>query len=80
MTGQKRCSACSYFAGDSNLKNITHDIFLGWPVSLVGRHKDILFAIVEEVYDPDLLEGENTVESTLGPPIRSVFISIASFD
>jgi hypothetical protein len=62
------------------------DIFLGWPVFsarvllLVGHHKDILFAIAEEVYDRDRLKGENAVESTLSPPIRVAFISFASFN
>jgi hypothetical protein len=67
-------------------KKITHDIFLGWPVFgapvllLVGHHKDVLFAVVEEVYDRDRLKGENAVESTLSPPIRTAFISFASFN
>jgi hypothetical protein len=65
---------------------ITHDIFLGRPefgahvLLLVGHHSDILFAIVEEVYDRDRFKGENAVESTLSPPIRAVFISFASFN
>ena len=68
-------------------KKITHDILLGWPVFgayvllFIGHHKNVLFAILEEVYDVDRLKGENAVvESTLSPPIRAVFISFASFN
>lgn len=67
-------------------KKQTYDIFLGWPVFgahvllLVGHHRDVLFAIVEEVYGRGRLRGENAVESTLNPPIRAVFITFASFN
>ncbi len=38
---------------------------------LVGHHKDVLFKIVEEVYDHDRLKGENAVECTLSPTNQS---------
>jgi hypothetical protein len=62
-----------------------HDIFLRWPVFgahvllLVGHHKNVLFGIVEEVYDRGRLKDEDAVESTLSPPFRTAFISFASF-
>ena len=58
-------------------KNKTHDIFLGWPVFgahvllLVSHHKDVLFKIVEEVYDRGRLKDENAVECTLSPTNQS---------
>jgi hypothetical protein len=79
------CTAAEH-PGPAREKKITHDIFLGWPVFgahvllLVGHHKDVLFSIVEEVYDRDRLKGESAVESTSSPPIRAVFISFASFN
>jgi hypothetical protein len=67
-------------------KKIALNIFLGRPMFgahvllLVGHHKDVLFAIMEEVYDHGRLKGENAVESTLSPPVRAAFISFASFN
>ena len=61
-----------------------HDVILGWPVFgvhvllLVCHHKDVLFTIVEVVYDRNRLKSENAVKSTLNPPIRTAFISFAS--
>jgi len=80
-------SECAVESTPREKKKITHDIFLGWPVFgahvllLIGHHKDVLFAIVEEVYDRGRLKGENAVvESTLSPPIRAAVISFASFN
>jgi hypothetical protein len=48
---------------------------------LVRHHKDVLFAIVEEVYGHDQLEKWSGTESGYYfSPIRVVFISLVSFN